>query len=101
MGGKRGKMLHNQEEYDGEGVCFIIDGLDEYHPRDESKSIIYSLLHKECFKMAMVIVASRPVATAKFRDLATRQIEVLGFIQEQIFEYIDKFPFRSDISIPS
>ena len=26
----------------------------------------------------------------------TRQIEVLGFSQKQIFEYIDNYPFTSD-----
>ena len=95
---KREKVLDGIEKTEGEGVCFIIDGLDEYQPQDESKSVIYRVLHKNCLHMAMVIVASRPVATATLRGLATRRIEVLGFTQEQIFEYIDKFPFSSDIS---
>ena len=95
---KREKVLDGIEKCEGEGVCFVIDGLDEYQPQDESKSVIYRLLHKKCFHMAMVIVASCPVATATLRDLATRRIEVLGFSQQQIFEYIDKFPYTSDIS---
>ena len=92
------KVLDGIEKCEGEGVCFVIDGLDEYQPRNESKSVIYCLLRKQCLHMAMVIVASRPVATATLRGLATRRIEVLGFTQQQIFEYIDKFPFSSDIS---
>ena len=41
----------------------------------------------------MVIVASRPAAAADFRIGATRQIEVLGFLRDQIYDYIEKYPF--------
>ena len=46
----------------------------------------------------MVIVSSRPVATAIIRKEApvTKLIEVIGFTKEQIFEYIDKYPFPND-----
>ena len=46
----------------------------------------------------MIILASRPIATGKLRSKphVTRQIEVLGFSQQQIFEYIDNYPFTSD-----
>ena len=92
----REKVFSDLRRSNGEGVCFIIDGLDEYQPQNESTSVIYALLQKTYLPKAMVIVASRPVATAKLRRKApvTKQIEVLGFTQEQIFEYIDKFPFK-------
>ena len=43
-------------------------------------------------------MASRPVATGKLRSQphVTRRIEVLGFSQQQIFEYIDKYPFTAN-----
>ena len=34
------------EKNDGEGVCFVIDGLDEYQPQNKTKSVIYNLLVK-------------------------------------------------------
>ena len=97
------QVLSDVNRLDGEGVCFIIDGLDEYQREDEEKSVIYQLLRKEYLPDAMIIVASRPVATAKYRtDLVTKHVEVLGFAKNQIFEYIDKFPFEnprcSDVS---
>ena len=97
--GQREKVSSDIDESDGEGVCFIIDGLDEYQPEEESNSVIYQLLRKTYLAEAMIIVASRPVATATLRREApvTRRIEVLGFTQQQIFEYIDKFPFSADI----
>ena len=98
--GQREKVSSDIDESDGEGVCFIIDGLDEYEPKEGSNSVIHKLLRKTYLAEAMVIVASRPVATATLRHEApvTRRIEVLGFTQQQIFEYIDKFPFSAGIS---
>ena len=82
-------------ELNGKGVCFILDGLDEYKQRDSESSVVYALLHKLFFPHAMVIVASRPVATAGLRrDCGiTKHIEVIGFSKNQIYEYIERFPF--------
>ena len=85
----------------GKGVCFILDGLDEYKQRDSKSSVVYALLYKRFNPDAMVIVASRPIATAGLRrdcDI-TKHIEVIGFSKDQIYEYIESFPFvRSDKS---
>ena len=86
------KKLNDTE---GEGVCFILDGLDEYKGNNE-KNVIHDLMHKEILPLAMVIVASRPVGTSKFRDqaaLVTKRIEVLGFTRENIEKYIKEYPF--------
>ena len=96
------QLVSDIESSNGEGVCFIIDGLDEFHPEDETKSVIHRLLYDKYLSAAMIIVASRPVATGKLRSKphVSRRIEVLGFSQQQIFEYIDNYPFtpNSDTS---
>ena len=68
-------------ELNGNGVCFILDGLDEYKQRDSKSSIVYALLYKWFIPDAMVIVASRPIATAglKMSYVITKHIEVIGF----------------------
>ena len=85
----------------GKGVCFIIDGLDEYQPQNKRKSVFYALLEKRYLPRAMVIVSSRPAAaTDSLRGkVVAKQIEVFGFTKEQIFEYIDSFPFGSSSGI--
>ena len=90
------QLVSDIENSNGEGVCFIIDGLDEFHPEDGTKSVIHRLLYDRYLSAAMIIVASRPVATEKLRcqPRVTRRIEVLGFSQQQIFEYIDNYPFN-------
>ena len=81
---------------DGEGVCFVIDGLDEYQPQNKKKSVIYKLLDKTSLPRAMIIVSSRPSATSTLKkDVVTKRIEVFGFSKQQIFEYIDNFQFGS------
>ena len=59
----RKKIEHDLQECGGKGVCFIIDGLDEYQHKNKKESVIYQLIYKQCLRFSMVIVASRPVAT--------------------------------------
>ena len=82
------------ERINGEGVCFVIDGLDEYQPQNTKKSIIYKLLNRTYLRQAMIIVSSRPAATWSIKkEVIMKRIEVFGFSKQQIFEYIDNFPF--------
>ena len=87
---ERCKVLYDIEKESGEGVCFIIDGLDEYEHHNDCDTMILKLICKHLLPLAMVIVASRPVGTALVRDEApvTKRIEVLGFKKDQILEYI-------------
>ena len=92
-------VAKNIEKDSGEGLCFVIDGLDEYQPQDKTKSPIHQLLNKAILPKAMVIVSSRPAATKDLKwEKLTKRIEVLGFTREQVSEYIDCFPFGSHCS---
>ena len=84
------------ERINGEGVCFVIDGLDEYQPQNTKKSIIYKLFNRIYLHQAMIIVSSRPAATRSIKkEVLTKRIEVFGFSKQQIFEYIDNFPYSA------
>ena len=82
-------------KHNGLGLCFILDGLDEYLPKKKD-TFIHKLISKSELPRAFIIVASRPVAVADFRSSATRQIEVLGFLKEQITEYIKEYNFSDE-----
>ena len=71
------------EKCSGDRVCFILDGYDEYSPRLGDKSVINQLIHNVYLPLAMVIITSRPAATATLRPKATRRVEILGFIKKQ------------------
>ena len=83
------------DQHNGLGLGFLLDGLDEYLPRDRY-AFIFRLIRKEVLPKSVVIVASRPAAAADFRSIATRQIEVLGFLKPQIHDYIDSYQFSAD-----
>ena len=88
---ERVRILEYYEKLGGEGVCFIIDGLDEYEHVKDYSTIILKLITKRMWPLAMIIVASRPVGTASLRNKGpekTKRIEVLGFKKDQISEYV-------------
>ena len=82
------------EKSSGDRVCFILDGYDEYSPRLGDKSVINQLIHKAYLPLAMVIITSRPVATATLRPKATRRIEILGFTKKQFIKFVNSYPFE-------
>ena len=85
------------KEQKGLGVCFILDGLDEYNFHDEEvPNFIFQLIRGSELPCATVIVASRPAAVSPFTKFAKRFVEVLGFFKEQIEEYIDSYQFELD-----
>ena len=85
------------EEHQGLGVCFILDGLDEYQPKMDkyTPNFIIQLIRGDVLPRAVVIVASRPAAVAMFTEVARRHVEVLGFFKQQVEEYINSYEFNS------
>ena len=85
-------------KHHGLGLCFILDGLDEYQPSNIDETFISKLIKKNVLSKAIVIVSSRPAAVASFRKKATKEIEVLGFFKEEIINYIHSYKFSSESS---
>ena len=91
------KLAELAEVRDGEGVCFALDGLDEYRPHNKQKSVVMKLLDRKYLPRSMIIVFSRPSAFGQLqKNLITKRIEVFGFDKKNISEYIDNFPFDED-----
>ena len=90
---QRNKFIECAKESNGEDICFIIDGLDEYELNNDCSTLVYKLIHKHVLPLAMVIVASRPVGTASVRNEASvyKRIEVLGFKNKQIMKYVKSY----------
>ena len=96
------EYIESAKRKNGEGICFIIDGLDEYELNNDRSTFVYELIHKHVLSFAMVIVASRPVGTASVRNEASvyKRIEVLGFKNEQIMKYVKSY-YNDSIDIGS
>ncbi len=87
----------------GEGMCIVLDGLDEYRRRDATNSIVYQITRNSSLPKAMIIVASRPVASnrLKLSDMLIKHIEVIGFNHDQILHFISNYPFEMRTSTNS
>ena len=84
----------------GEGICFLLDALDEYSPQTPTHSdYIYQLIRGGRLPNAALMVTSRPSASHSLQQSFTRKIEVVGFLQHQIQQYINALPDNSAATI--
>ena len=82
----------------GNGFCFIFDGLDEISLYGQSKriNIIFELFTSKVLPLSIVILTSRPSATHNWRRYASKHLEVIGFLRSDIFEFINNYDFECD-----
>ena len=74
-------------------VLFVFDGWDEFPSKLMSNSLVSTIIHqphKLSLQRSTVLITSRPVASGNLLHIADRRIEILGFTQLQIREYIEK-----------
>ena len=89
------QILDHSERFSGEGLCFVLDGLDEYSPKGKKNTTIFKLINKQLLPKSVVVVASRPAAVVHLKSVATKRVEVLGFQKEQISQYIKEYKFSN------
>ena len=73
-------------------MCFIFDGLDEYSQKytADGRSWFEQLLRGEELTSSIIMITSRPNASVQLRECVNTRGEVVGFLKEQIDEYIDQ-----------
>ena len=79
------------EHIGGEGICFALDGLDEYPNLYSPSDLITGLITNRILPQASVIVTSRPVASEKVKERMNTHVEIIGFMPTQIEEYITDY----------
>ena len=98
----RTSVIEELEDREGEGVLIIADGWDELSDENQSKvSFLYNLVFGDVLPFASVLLTSRPSASAPLHDLPSvnRLVEVVGFNEENIKQYIEsEFPRESFFS---
>ena len=77
----------------GSSVLFIFDGWDEFPSHLQSNSLVSTII-KQPFELSLhhstVLITSRPVSSGNLLHIADLRVEILGFTQHQIREYIKK-----------
>ena len=74
-------------EENGNKVCFILEGFDELPQKLRSAPVFSKLTDK--LPRCTLVYTSRPEACDKLRRLAAHKIEICGFKEEQIDDYIE------------
>ena len=77
----------------GRNVLFIFDGWDEFPSHLQNNSLVSTIIrqpHKLFLHQSTVLITSRPVSSGNLLHIADRRVEILGFTQNQIREYIEK-----------
>ena len=83
--------VHIIKQTQGKGVLFVLDGWDELRPSCRlPNSFFPRLIRGEFFPESSVIITSRPGAVSPFMrtNYADRLVEILGFTEDQIRQYI-------------
>ena len=86
------QIVERAELYKGDGLCFILDGLNEYSPVRKESTLIFKLVRKEILPQAVVIATSR---SFDIKTAPTKCVKLLGFQKKQIFEYVEKYTFSN------
>ena len=74
-------------------VLFIFDGWDEFPSHLQTNSLVSTIIrqpHKLSLHQSTVLITTRPVSSGNLLHIADRRVEILGFTQPQIREYIEK-----------
>ena len=74
----------------GEGICFLLDGYDEYVETKGSYDYINGLIRGDQLKKSVVIVTSRPSAVKDIEDREIREIEIIGFGEKAMHAYLEQ-----------
>ena len=83
----RGNACKEMTEENGNKVCFILEGFDELPQKLRSAPVFSKLTDK--FPRCTLVYTSRPEACDKLQRLAAHKIEICGFKEEQIDDYIE------------
>ena len=88
----------------GAGVCFILDGFDEFPAALRKRSFLTDLIKGSCLPSSTVLVTSRPSASADLLRSCPvdKHIELLGFTQKEVTAYASKaFPSEGKSQLQS
>ncbi len=90
---KSQKVSNEVCQSEGEGLLFILEGLDEFPQtlRERKNSLIMKLIHGKLLPASTVVITTRPwAAPIGCSHRIDQQIVVLGFTKIQIKEYVDQ-----------
>ena len=83
----------------GKDTLFIMDGYDEFPEKLQEKSLVADIINGKTLPQSSFIITSRPRASAPLHDKIDRRIEVSGFGEKEIEQFISKYYGESSSSV--
>ena len=75
----------------GAHVLFVFDGYDEMSEERRQKSIISEILDGRLAPLSSFVVTTRPISAERLYHTVDRRVEICGFGDEEVEEYITKY----------
>ena len=77
--------------HQGAGVLFVFDGYDEMSEKMRQKSIICDILNGRLAPLSSFVITTRPISAESLYSCVDRRIEICGFGDEEVEDYITKY----------
>ena len=77
--------------HQGQGVLFIFDGFDELSEEMREKSLVRNIIEGRCAPQSSFVVTTRPISAVSLYHSVDRRVEISGFGEEEVEEYITKY----------
>ena len=75
----------------GRGVLFVFDGFDEMSNEMQKKSIVRSILDGRLAPQSSFVVTTRPISAVSLYHCVDRRVEISGFGEKEVEEYITEY----------
>ena len=75
----------------GADVLLVFDGYDEMTEERRQKSIISEIMAGRFAPLSSFVVTTRPISAERLYDCVDRRVEICGFGDEEVEEYITKY----------
>ena len=84
--------------HQGQGVLFMFDGFDELSEEMREKSLVRSIIEGRCAPQSSFVVTTRPISAVNLYHSVDRRVEIIGFGEEEVKEYITEYFNSSNLS---
>ena len=76
---------------EGQGVLFMFDGFDELSEEMRENSLVRNIIIGHILPQSSFVVTTRPVSAVSLYHCVDRRVEISGFGEEEVKEYITEY----------
>ena len=77
--------------HQGQEVLFMFDGFDELSEEMQENSLVRNIINGHILPQSSFVVTTRPISAESLYHCVDRRVEISGFGEEEVEEYISKY----------